>query len=124
MPAWLPEEAIPAEQKELRGYEREKRFFDVDAIPDDKRLLRGGYLGSPCLPGDFRAVSPLGLCRGPGRPAPVLAKEITLWSRDTNQAQLRALVDAWNETPETQIKLTLVAGQDFQSKLMLIRVLF
>ena len=49
--------------------------------------------------------------------APVLAKEITLWSRDTNQAQLRALVDAWNETHETQIKLTLVAGQDFQSKL-------
>ena len=48
--------------------------------------------------------------------APVLAKEITLWSRDTNQAQLRALVDAWNETHETQIKLTL-AGSDFESKL-------
>ena len=49
--------------------------------------------------------------------APVLAKEITFWSRATNQTQLTALVDAWNETHETQIKLTLIPWDDFFSKL-------
>lgn len=42
---------------------------------------------------------------------------LTFWSRDTNQVQLRALVDAWNETHETQIELTLAPFLEFASKL-------
>ena len=50
---------------------------------------------------------------------PAAAKEITFWSRATNQTQLTALVAGWNKTHETQIKLTMIPWDDFFSKLAL-----
>ena len=48
---------------------------------------------------------------------PVLAKEMTFWSRDTNAVQLRALVDGWNKTHETQVKLNVIPAGKILAKL-------
>ena len=48
---------------------------------------------------------------------PVLAKEMTFWSRDTNAKQLRALVDGWNKTHETQVKLNVIPAGKILAKL-------
>ena len=47
----------------------------------------------------------------------VLAQEMTFWSRSTNAVQLRALVDGWNKTHETQIKLNVMPSAEFRTKI-------
>ena len=42
--------------------------------------------------------------------------ELTMWARSSTQDYTQALVDAYNESHDTQIKLTIVASDSFQQK--------
>jgi len=41
---------------------------------------------------------------------------LTLWSRDANQAFVRQLVDAWNETHDNQIDVTIIPSAEFVTR--------
>lgn len=50
---------------------------------------------------------------------PVSAQDavtLTMWSRDSNQAFLRELVDLWNESHDNQIDLTIIPSADFVTR--------
>lgn len=44
------------------------------------------------------------------------AQELTMWARSSTQDYTAALVDAYNESHDTQINLTIVASDSFQQK--------
>lgn len=44
------------------------------------------------------------------------AVTLTLWSRDSNQAFVRQLVDAWNETHTNQIEVTIIPASEFVAR--------
>lgn len=44
------------------------------------------------------------------------AVTLTLWSRDSNQAFLRQLADAWNETHTNQVEVTIIPSSDFMTR--------
>lgn len=44
------------------------------------------------------------------------ASELTMWARSSTQDYTEALVDAYNESHDTQIELTIVASESFQQK--------
>ncbi len=51
--------------------------------------------------------------------APALAQDpvtLTMWSRDSNQAFLRELVDMWNSSHTNQIDLTVIPSADFVTR--------
>ena len=41
---------------------------------------------------------------------------MSFWTRDSNQEQVRALVDAWNESHENQIEVTVIPAGDYMTK--------
>jgi multiple sugar transport system substrate-binding protein len=41
---------------------------------------------------------------------------MAFWTRDSNQAQVRQLVDAWNESHENQIELTVIPASEYITK--------
>ena len=41
---------------------------------------------------------------------------MSFWSRDSNQAQVRALVDAWNATHDNKIEVTVIPGGEYMTK--------
>lgn len=41
---------------------------------------------------------------------------MSFWTRDSNQAQVRQLVDAWNETHENQIEITVIPAAEYITK--------
>ncbi|NWF65735.1 MAG: sugar ABC transporter substrate-binding protein [Chloroflexi bacterium] len=50
---------------------------------------------------------------------PIAAQDgvtLTLWSRDSNQAFLRQLVDKWNESHTNQIEPTIIPGTEFVAR--------
>lgn len=64
----------------------------------------------------------LSACAAPaGSPAPAddgAAGAVTMsfWTRDSNQAQVRQLVDAWNESHENQIEITVIPASEYITK--------
>ena len=55
---------------------------------------------------------------GEAAPAAGEASGVTMsfWTRDSNQAQVRALVDAWNATHDNQIEVTVIPAADYMTK--------
>ena len=41
---------------------------------------------------------------------------IAFWTRDSNQAQVRSLVDAWNASHENQIEITVIPASEYMTK--------
>jgi multiple sugar transport system substrate-binding protein len=41
---------------------------------------------------------------------------MTFWTRDSNQEQVRKLVDAWNESHEDQIEITVIPAGEYMTK--------
>lgn len=41
---------------------------------------------------------------------------MSFWTRDSNQAQVRALVDAWNESHENKIEVTVIPASEYMTK--------
>lgn len=41
---------------------------------------------------------------------------MSLWTRDSNQAQVRTLVDAWNDSHDNQIEVTVIPAGEFVTK--------
>ncbi len=48
--------------------------------------------------------------------APAGGTTMTFWTRDSNQEQVRKLVDAWNTTHENQIEVTVIPAGDYMTK--------
>jgi multiple sugar transport system substrate-binding protein len=44
------------------------------------------------------------------------AVTLTMWSRDSNQAFLRQLADAWNASHTNQVEVTIIPGSDFMTR--------
>ena len=57
-------------------------------------------------------------CAAPtGAPAPAEGGvTMSFWTRDSNQAQVRQLVDAWNESHENQIEITVIPASEYITK--------
>jgi multiple sugar transport system substrate-binding protein len=71
----------------------------------------------------------LSACAAPAAPAAPAAGEepaaaggeasgvtMSFWTRDSNQAQVRQLVDAWNSTHENQIEVTVIPAGEYMTK--------
>jgi len=48
--------------------------------------------------------------------APAGGVTMSFWTRDSNQAQVRNLVDAWNASHENQIEVTVIPGGEYMTK--------
>lgn len=62
------------------------------------------------------AAMALTACGGTTAEDPEEVGELTMWARSSTQDYTAALVDAYNESHDTQIKLTIVASDSFQQK--------
>jgi multiple sugar transport system substrate-binding protein len=69
----------------------------------------------------------LSACAAPAAPAAPAGGEapaaseaagvtMSFWTRDSNQAQVRQLVDAWNSTHENQIEITVIPASEYMTK--------
>jgi multiple sugar transport system substrate-binding protein len=69
----------------------------------------------------------LSACAAPAAPAASTGSEapaageaagvtMSFWTRDSNQAQVRRLVDAWNATHDNKIEVTVIPASDYMTK--------
>lgn len=71
------------------------------------------------------AALALAACTAPAAPAGEQAAgggqtaggvTMSFWTRDSNQAQVRALVDAWNESHPNKIEITVIPASEYMTK--------
>lgn len=75
--------------------------------------IRRGIFGSAGL---LTAALVLTACGGSTAGGSGEAEELTMWARSSTQDYTQALVDEYNDSHDTQIKLTIVASDSFQQK--------
>ncbi len=83
-----------------------------------KLVLAFGLIAALLLSACAAPAAPAASTGGEAAPAADEAKGVTMsfWTRDSNQAQVRALVDAWNATHDNQIEITVIPSSDYMTK--------
>jgi multiple sugar transport system substrate-binding protein len=74
-------------------------------------LLILALLASACV-----APAPAPATGDPGSAAAPAGVTMSFWTRDSNQAQVRKLVDAWNAEHENQIEITVIPASEYMTK--------
>jgi multiple sugar transport system substrate-binding protein len=86
-------------------------------LPVRKFVLAMGLIAALLLSACAAPVAPAAPAEGDA-PAAESASGVTMsfWTRDSNQAQVRQLVDAWNTTHENKIEVTVIPAGEYMTK--------